>query len=293
MSVKIDRTGETRVNNQGLKMAIVAYRSNVDIDVRFEDGYVKEHTQYSSFTSGMIKNPNAVYSLNRAQSRIGETNINHQGLRMTIIAYRSNADLTVRFDDGYTRDSKYCNFKLGKVLNPNAAYTSVVQHRGVKVGESNTNTQGHRMEIIGYENNRNITVKFDTGEVRSHINYRDFIVGHVPAPSATYTAKRAARIGETSVSTLGIGMSIVKYAGVEDITVKFDTGYFAHKVAYNNFCSGSVTHPLPYQIGSVVMDKFAYRYGNLGNFYCHCNKCGIQDIMTVQEMKDHKCIASD
>jgi hypothetical protein len=51
------RLGETRDNNQGRKMTIVAYRGAEDIDVKFENGFVVEHTLYQLFTRGTISDP--------------------------------------------------------------------------------------------------------------------------------------------------------------------------------------------------------------------------------------------
>ena len=38
MATKIDRFGETRMMNCGMKATIIRYGNNGDIDVRFEDG---------------------------------------------------------------------------------------------------------------------------------------------------------------------------------------------------------------------------------------------------------------
>ena len=95
MSVKIDRTGETRVNNQGLKMTIVAYRSNMDIDVKFEDSTVVCNLAYHAFRKGQVKHPN-FYSIQRG----GMSTTNHQGLKMTIVNYVGCMDIDVQFEDG-------------------------------------------------------------------------------------------------------------------------------------------------------------------------------------------------
>ena len=58
MSKKIDRTGEIKYNNQGLKMWIKKYRNSRDIDVEFEDGYIAHNKCYSWFEKGMIRNRN-------------------------------------------------------------------------------------------------------------------------------------------------------------------------------------------------------------------------------------------
>ena len=52
-----DRTGEIRYNNQGLKMKIVRYKNTYDIDIEFENGYIKKNSDYSNFKKGTIKNP--------------------------------------------------------------------------------------------------------------------------------------------------------------------------------------------------------------------------------------------
>ena len=58
MAEKIDRTGETRVNNNGEEMKIIRYANRNDIDVQFvKDGTIIEHRTYDAFKTGMIRNP--------------------------------------------------------------------------------------------------------------------------------------------------------------------------------------------------------------------------------------------
>ena len=54
-----NRLGEVRENKYGTKMKIIAYRKSDDIDVQFldKDGYIFEHTTYTNFKTGQIKNP--------------------------------------------------------------------------------------------------------------------------------------------------------------------------------------------------------------------------------------------
>lgn len=58
MSKFIDRTGELSKNNQGMRMKIIKYKNNKDIDVQFEDGTIVKNQPYSVFKSGEIKNYN-------------------------------------------------------------------------------------------------------------------------------------------------------------------------------------------------------------------------------------------
>lgn len=52
-----NRIGEIGINNEGLKMIIVAYRRNDDIDIEFENGYISKNKEYQHFKKGTIKNP--------------------------------------------------------------------------------------------------------------------------------------------------------------------------------------------------------------------------------------------
>lgn len=53
----IDRTGEIKYNNQGLKMWIEKYINYRCINVEFENGYVFKNNNYDNFKKGQIKNP--------------------------------------------------------------------------------------------------------------------------------------------------------------------------------------------------------------------------------------------
>lgn len=52
------KTGLKRKANNGQMMEIIAWRSKVDIDVRFEDGTVVYNKAYTNFLKGSIRNPN-------------------------------------------------------------------------------------------------------------------------------------------------------------------------------------------------------------------------------------------
>ena len=56
----INRIGEIKTMNCGLKAKIIKYKNCEDIDVQFEDGYIKKHVQYDKFKKGIIKNPYAI-----------------------------------------------------------------------------------------------------------------------------------------------------------------------------------------------------------------------------------------
>lgn len=52
------RIGEKNIARNGMKMTIIAYRNNKDIDVEFDDGTKVFHVRYDSFQKGKVKNKN-------------------------------------------------------------------------------------------------------------------------------------------------------------------------------------------------------------------------------------------
>lgn len=108
----INRIGETNYNNQNLKMTIINYNNNHDIDVIFDDGTIVKHKSYSEFIKGSIKN--------KCFSKyIGETSVNNNGLKMTIVDGNSYNNLIVKFEDGtIVKNINFKRFQEGNVSNP-------------------------------------------------------------------------------------------------------------------------------------------------------------------------------
>ncbi len=275
----LDRTGETNVNRQGLKMTIVAYRAGRDIDVQFEDGAVSSHRHYTDFIKGLIRHPTTA-KVPHDLSRVGMSTTNHQGLKMTIVAYVGSQDVDVQFEDGsIIRHQTYANFIKGNTSNPN--YHSP-RLRADRIGESNIANNGMRMTIIEYKHTDDITVQFEDGTIKSGVRYGSFKKGEV------YPGK-VNRVGKEICANCGIKMKISEYLRSDNISVIFETGAIKSNMAYSNFISGNIKHPFPYQIGNITMRSPAYIYNGEGNFYCFCNKCKKSDIMTIDEMKSHIC----
>lgn len=58
--------------------------------------------------------------MSKVKNRVGESNINFQGLKMTIVEYRKAIDLTVEFEDGtIVKKAAYKEFNSGKIKNLN------------------------------------------------------------------------------------------------------------------------------------------------------------------------------
>lgn len=127
-----DRLGEENINTQGLKMWIKEYRKAIDIDVEFEDGFISYNKSYNWFKNGkilnsnfkkIIKNPSKHHkkykkNKNVLNNRIGETNDNENGEKMTIIEYNNATDIIIKFENGCKVHTSYRCFKNREVKNP-------------------------------------------------------------------------------------------------------------------------------------------------------------------------------
>ena len=54
---RVKRIGEVSVTRSGLKMKIIEYRNNKDIDIMFEDNTILRERDYTSFRNGSIAHP--------------------------------------------------------------------------------------------------------------------------------------------------------------------------------------------------------------------------------------------
>lgn len=178
-----NRIGEKSIANNGQKMTIIAYHNHENINIKFEDGTIVENKTYSNFKAGRIKNPNfclpypkvKVKRIECKNERIGETNINTKGFKMTIIAYRSGKDIDVQFEDGtVVKNKSYYSFKKGNILkkDENFRVGEIVVHK----------VTGQKMKIIEYFKWNDITIEFEDGAIRKHINYFNFKKGRIEKP---------------------------------------------------------------------------------------------------------------
>lgn len=120
MSNKINRTGETSINNKGYKMKIIKYHNACNIDVQFEDGSIAYHKKYANFINGSIENPSDV---RMRMNRLGEVRFNNQGCKIIITKYTSFQDIEVTFENGVIVKTSYSVFLRGDVSNQDKYYT--------------------------------------------------------------------------------------------------------------------------------------------------------------------------
>lgn len=105
--------------------------------------------------------------------RVGEINYNKNGEEMTIIEYNNCSDILVKFTDGHIVHAQYGNFKRGGVKNANDILT--------RTGEISFNKSNKKMQIIKYNNYKDIIIEFDDGFIIKS-TYQQFKNGEVANP---------------------------------------------------------------------------------------------------------------
>ena len=230
MVAKIDRLGETRMMNCGMKATIIRYGKYSDIDVRFEDGAIATCKDYRRFRKGGIAHPSTT-----AEGRLGETRMMNCGMEATIIRYGKYIDIDVRFEDGTViKNRGYGNFKKGEIVNPN-----IKTFTEVRLGETRMMNCGMEATIIRYGGATDIDVRFEDGAVVINKTYNKFKKGNIAHPS---TAAET-RLGETRMMNCGMEATIIRYDRSDDIDVRFEDGKVVGHKAYGTFKKGGIANP--------------------------------------------------
>ena len=284
MAAKIDRLGETRMMNCGMEATIIQYKNAMDIDVRFEDGSVVEHKAYGNFKRGGIVNPNIRAFV---KDRLGETRMMNCGMEATIIRYESAKDMDVCFKDGaIVEHRKYDSFKRGEIANPNMKVSAKN-----RLGETRMMNCGMKATIIRYGNNGDIDVRFEDRTIAKRKGYGDFKKGKIANPNIKTSAEN--RLGETWMMNCGMEATIIRYGGCNDIDVRFEDGAVAKHKLYDPFKKSKIAHPsISQKDGSKDFHGFICKQGFKDEdrtlYECICKHCGLEDVLTPQEMIKHE-----
>lgn len=148
----------------------------------------------------------------KLKDRTGETNINHQGLKMTIIEYRTERDLTIQFEDGTTKNSRYQCFKDGTIRHPAYKMVNVRNQRYKKerLGQVNINYQGCKMKIIEYEDANHMIVEFlDDYHGKVECGWSKFLKGKIKNPN--YPSVKGIGITSNLIPIMQNGEKIKEY----------------------------------------------------------------------------------
>ena len=274
-----NRLGETRMMNCGMEATIIRYGKYTDIDVRFEDGAMVKHKAYSAFKKGEIANPNIKAF---AKNRLGETRMMNCGMEATIIRYGGVRDIDVCFKDGTVAEHKVYNaFEKGNIAHPSTTAKA-------RLGETRMMKCGMEATIIRYNRCDNINVRFEDGAVVKHRKYREFKKGEIANPNI-----KASRLGKTRMMNCGMETTIIRYNTAKDIDIRFEDGTVVEHRTYNSFKNGTIAHPL-IRLGcdSKNFHGFICKQGFKDKdrvlYKCICKHCGLEDVLTPQEMIEHE-----
>ena len=159
---------------------------------------------------------------------------------MSIKEYLNANEIIVEFDDDNKTRVKttYESFKRGQVGNPN--------YNNKYIGKTSIASNGMTMTIIAYRKCHDIDVQFEDGAIRKGVTYDCFTKGNVRHPKEQERRDNLSktRLGETSIASNGMTMTIVEYNCATNIIVEFnDERHTRVKTSYSSFKKGSVENP--------------------------------------------------
>ena len=106
-------------------------------------------------------------------------------------------------------------------------------------------------------------------------------------------AAKTDRLGETRMMNCGMKATIIRYGGCNDIDVRFEDGTVVEHKTYDNFKRGVIAHlSLNLSHGSKDFHGFICKRGFIDEgrtlYECICKHCGLEDVLTPQEMMEHE-----
>lgn len=227
--------------NNGQYAECIAYRGCFDIDIRFEDGTIREHIAASQFKKGAVKNPNKPCEQKRyINSCKDERRLMSNGEYATCVVYRNARDIDIQFDDGTIVEHRCkSDFYNQKISNPNNPKASCK-------GETYTMLNGDKATCIEYNKAIDIKVKFHkTGSIVS-CTKKSFINGIVHDPLSRETKVLNSEkevLNKTLLMNCGLYCTCVEYFGARNLTVEFEDGTRLYNIYKDCFLARSVLHP--------------------------------------------------
>lgn len=236
----------TGKSNNGMTFKVINYEDTKNITVQFEDGTIVTTNVHRVLTNSV---PHPIYTarMYKRDCHIGEKGTSASGLEMTIIAFRTYADIDVQFPDGaIVKNKNYGSFKKGEIKHPDGTGKGVIpsQRIGMKVKQNN----GQIAEIIDYKNQLDMTIRFEDGTIVPKRRYKAFINGQIANPniSGYATTLKTNRVGETNTSLDGQTMTIIEYENSKHMKIQFDDGSIA-PAEYPRFKNGRIRSPKWFQ----------------------------------------------
>ena len=282
--------GYTKRAANGHDMTIIARQGDL-FDIMFDDGVVRSGISRQAFVQGSVKHPDTKIANNHKTNRVGLTKVANNGQKMTITGYRKASDITVEFDDKTVVNTSWKAWEEGSVFNPNKYKNDMAD---AKIGTSVTRDDGQTMTIIAYRKNSDIDVRFDNGYIAKNVSFSNFQKGRIKNPTFNKY------VGQKTRSNCGLMMEITgtsQKTGESNrvlYTVQFEDGSVVENRRYKDFATGRITHPkLARNLGAKDFHGFRAVYAwqeedKTAYYNCTCNKCGLEDILTPQQMMEHE-----
>lgn len=159
-----------------------------------------------------------------------------------------------------------------------------------RLGETRMMNCGMEATIIRYGSAMNIDVRFEDEKVVEHRTYDQFKKGIIVNPNI-----KASRLGETRMMNCGMEATIIRYESNADVDVRFEDGTVVEHKGYKEFKNGRIAHQsLSLSHGSKDFHDFICRQGFIDEdrtlYECICKHCGLEDVLTPQEMMEHEKI---
>lgn len=174
--------GMEHVMNNGMKAKIIKYRNARDIEICFQDGEIVHSTTINSFLKGEILHPiigKSYIRKNREKELIGTTKVLNNGMRGTIVAYKSANNVTVKFEDGCKVKTNFYMFKEGRVEHPIyvrrhesynelfvASYFEQIGFKKIKRTDTkkiDSSLEGIEFDLYNNINGHKIAIEYDGG----------------------------------------------------------------------------------------------------------------------------------
>ena len=163
-----------------------------------------------------------------------------------------------------------------------------------RIGETKIARNGLAVTITKYRTNQDIDVEFEDGLKVTNKTYKEFQLGSIRHPDINFQKQKQKknllkkRIGEKKRNaTNDEMMTIVEYEDSNNITIEYEDGNIRKNIRYEYFKKGVIGYPKEYK--TLKIGKLAYHVKDKWAFYVKCEKCGLSDIMTYEQMQKHSC----
>lgn len=192
----------------------------------------------------------------KKKSNKGETRVMKNGMRATVIFYRSAVDIDIRFEDGtIVRHKEKSAFLRGEIGHPG------VNARVAKsscLGETRLMKNGQMATCIEYKNSKSIVVQFEDGTIVQNKSKGEFYKGSVGNPTIGSRITSFKPItGQRRIMNCGLMAEVIADRNSQDIDVRFEDGMIVRHRGRADFRREEISHPF-YALNSFPQQLIVY-----------------------------------